>query len=305
MQERPRGRDCAELGNGREMALDCGGGLKRPRVDEQEGQREGVVVEMIPVDRISVLPDELRQRLLTHLSLKGAIPTGALARGWRDLWKSRWAHRSSVEIHLHSRDAPQRELDSLAQEPRPLRRLDRFSLIVNICKLRSTDLRRFLDYAAECRVEELHVETRKSSVAEKLNFHLPLSSPLLARLSLRRISISNMYYKGAQQFHALEVVRLHFVSVTEATFCKMMALCPNLRTLDVRGCDCECLFPWTWKSTFLPVNLRRITVAECDGKAWLNLVPSLLSFFYYGSFFDAPRPSLFQRTPCSPTFTFA
>ncbi|KAL6603625.1 hypothetical protein ACP70R_043986 [Stipagrostis hirtigluma subsp. patula] len=239
--------------------------------------------------RISALPDELRQRILTHLPLKDAIRTGALARGWRGLWKTRWSHRSSVKIHLRSRDAPRRELDALGREPRPRRRLDRFSLIVDTCKLRCYELQRFLAYAAECRVEDLHVETRKSTVEDRLSIHLPRSSPLLARLSLRRIGVSNLYYKGAQPFHALEVIVLHSVSIAQSSFKKMLALCPSLRTLDLRGCDSDCFF-YSDKSLVWPANLTTITVADCDGLATLDLVrvPSLRSFRYSGSFRDAP-----------------
>ncbi|TVU38268.1 hypothetical protein EJB05_11627, partial [Eragrostis curvula] len=109
------------------------GGAKKRRVDAHGGQGEEAVP--LPVVRISALPDELRQRILTQLTLKEAIRTGALALGWRDLWKSRWSNRSSIEIHLRSRDDLQRELDAL---PQPRRRLDCFSIIMDICKLSST-----------------------------------------------------------------------------------------------------------------------------------------------------------------------
>ena len=218
-------------GNAREMALHSdptaggGGGAKRPRSDAQGA------AEASP---ISALPDELRQRVLTLLPLKDAIRTGALARGWRGLWRTRWAHRSAVEVHLSSRDAPERELDALEKEPRPRLRLHRFSLTVDTCKFTSSHLRRFLSYAAECRTEDLSVEMWTAS---KLKFHLPRSSPLLARLSLRRIGVAGMYYRGAQPLRALEVVALHSVSITQAAVKKMLALCPGLRTLDLRACD--------------------------------------------------------------------
>jgi len=116
---------------------DCsGGGAKQQRVDEQGDRCEVVGSDVVLMDRISALPDELWQCILTHLTLKDAICTGALARGWRNLWKGRWANHASLEVHLCSRDAQQRELDALEHEPRPRRRLDRFSLIVHIWKLR-------------------------------------------------------------------------------------------------------------------------------------------------------------------------
>jgi len=260
-----------------------GGGAKRPRPDAPGEEREEAAAEASP---ISALPDELRQRVLTLLPLKDAIRTGALARGWRGLWRTRWAHRSAVEVHLGSRDAPERELGALEKEPHPLRRLQRFSLTVDTCKFTSSHLRRFLGYAAECRAEELHVEMRTAS---KLKFHLPRSSPLLARLSLRRIGVAGMYYRGAQPLRALEVVALHSVSITQAAAKKMLALCPGLRTLDLRACDADSFFYWD-RSVVWPPNLRSVTVAECDGMATLDLVrvPSLRSFRYSGSFLDAP-----------------
>nr|CAB3468802.1 unnamed protein product [Digitaria exilis] len=163
------------------MAIDScgGGGAKRQRGDERG----------VSADRISALPDELRQRILTGLPFKDAIRTGVLAR-----------------------DDPQGELDAL---PRPCRRLDRFSLVVDTTKFKSTELRGFTDYAAECRVEDLHVELQKSTL-KILNFHLPLSSPLLARLSLRGIGVtSSMYYLNAQPFRALEVIRLDSVDISQ------------------------------------------------------------------------------------------
>jgi hypothetical protein len=160
-----------------------------------------------------------------------------LACGWCDLWRSRW-DRNSIEVCLRSSDDPQRELGALEQEPTPRLRMDRFSLVAETSWLKSSELRRFIRYAADCRIEDLHVETRKSSKT-KLNFHLPLSSRTLVCLSLRRIIISNMYYKGARPFHALEAVRLYSVSI-KVGFTKMMELCPSLVTLDLRGCDIHC-----------------------------------------------------------------
>ncbi|KAG2608054.1 uncharacterized protein LOC120668517 [Panicum virgatum] len=267
-----------------------GGGAKRQRVDEQGDRCEAVDAGAVPVDRISVLPDELQLRILTHLSLKYAIRTGAVARGWRDLWKRRWEHRAVVEVYVGFRHDVRRELDALEREPRPRRRLDRFSFVVDICKLKSSELRRFTEYAAECRVEDLHVETRNRTLERKLNFHLPLCSPLLARLSLRRIGISTMYYKGAQPFRALVVIRLHSISIGHASFTKMMALCPNLITLDLLHCECGNFF----YSVAMPQNLRNLTVAYCNGIASVNfeLGPSLRSFRYSGDFGKAPFSSL-------------
>jgi hypothetical protein len=280
-----------KIGDEREMAIDSGGGggggAKRQRVDELDGRCEAVGSDAIPVDRISALPDELRLRVLTHLPLKDAIRTGALARGWRDLWRGRWAHRASLEVHIRSRDAKQRELDTLAREPRPRRRLERFSLIVEISSFKASELRRFLDYTTECGVEDLHLEMGRTTLADTLKFHLPLSCPSLACLSLRYISVSSMYYKGARPFLALVVIRLISVSCAREAFKKMMALCPNLLTLDLRSCRCN---GYGWEFDRLPPNLRSLTIADCGRITSLDLVrvPTLRSFRYSGSSSNLP-----------------
>ncbi|KAL6873703.1 hypothetical protein ACP4OV_013785 [Aristida adscensionis] len=268
------------------MSTDSGGGgggeAKRQRAHRQaEGE--------VPVDRISALPDELRQQIVTLLPFVDAVRSGALARGWRVLWKSCWPRHPSVDIRLDGGGgAPERELAALEREPRPRRRLHRFSLVVEsrTRKFRSSHLQRFLDYAAECRVEDLRVEMSQHC---KLKFHLPHSSPLLARLSLYGLGISSINYKGAQPFHALEVIELQWVSTTPAAFRKMVALCPSLRTLHLRHCESQGFFFWEPEGSMVwPASLRSVTVACCNGMANLESAPSLRSFRYKGSFLDAP-----------------
>ena len=68
----------------------------------------------------------------------------------------------------------------------------------------------------------------------------------------------------------------------------MMALCPNLLTLDLDHCKCGNSF------YSIPPNLRSLTVAYCNGIASVNfeLGPSLRSFRYSGDFGKAPFSSL-------------
>ncbi|CAL4966795.1 unnamed protein product [Urochloa decumbens] len=276
------------------MALESGGGAaatraKRRRADEQ-GKDVAEGPEAAPACHISALPDDLRRRILTHLPLKDAIRSGALARGWRDLWKSRWADpTSSRDIHLLPGDNPRKVLESLESVPR--RRLDRFSFVSDREKLRQPHLKRFLAYAAGCRVEDLRVDL--SRCHGRLTFHLPLSSPLLAHLSLRNVDICHMYYKRARPFYALESIHLHSVKNTSVKFSKVMEFCPRLHTLDLRRCHFSGMLCGANACGPVMPNLRRITVEECysgevtRGAVPLNLpAPSLRSFRYSGRFLD-------------------
>jgi hypothetical protein len=264
---------------------------KRQRLDEQGRRLEETEKTRGPAVRVGLsdLSIDLRHRILTLLPIKDAIRTAALSQGWRDLWKDRWHPTSTRDVHIGPRDIPNQVLHALEGGPR--RRLDSFSLVVDNVKLRPTQLKRFLLYAADCRAEDLHVELRRAKLGSNLSFHFPLSSPRLVHLSLRGIGISNMYYRGARLFSALEVIHLHSVPVSQLTFRKMMALCPSLRTLDLRRCDfkdldhgAEALVPPAAR------NLRTITVAECQGEVRLNAVEmhSLRSFRYGGDYQASP-----------------
>ncbi|TVU22112.1 hypothetical protein EJB05_31794, partial [Eragrostis curvula] len=65
----------------------------------------------------------------------------------------------------------------------------------------------------------------------------------------------------------------------------MMALWPNLGTLDQHSCS----FNYS-RLILMPTNLRSVTIVECDDTTYLNWVhvPRMQSFIYSGSFLEAP-----------------
>ncbi|KAL6873834.1 hypothetical protein ACP4OV_013916 [Aristida adscensionis] len=202
---------------------------------------------------ISALPEDLRHRILRHLPLRDAIRTSVLAQGWRRLWESRWAHPTSCRnVRILPGDTPAKTLRSLDLDGGPPRRLDRFSLVVYSSRFRLPYLNCLLKDAAKRCVGDLHVELHRFGVfLQPFVFNMPL-----------------MYYKDAQPFHGLEVIRLHSIDdngLLGSALSKMLSLCPRLHTLDLRKCSFPTLFGA--KPFIVPMleNLRSITIAECRG----------------------------------------
>ena len=176
----------------------AGGGEKRRRVGGG-GDHEEVV------DRISELPDALRLQILSLLPLKSAIRTGALSSRWRGLWEQRWPEPSSLRIRLPpgAAGAAARVEQFGAIDRRGRRRMDCFSLAFHSGQLAQPDLRRCLDYAAACEVEDLHLHLDGAAGRGlrgggggathgrgMLTVHFPVGSRLLARLSVRGFNLT-------------------------------------------------------------------------------------------------------------------
>ncbi|KAG8045500.1 hypothetical protein GUJ93_ZPchr0008g12334 [Zizania palustris] len=147
-------------------------------------------------------------------------------------------------------------------EGRKRRHIERFSLVVHaIDKATSGALiRRFVNCATECSVEDLLIDLRSKSARCRFTFYFHNSSPLLASLTLRGLNFSNrlFHFRGAQPFPFLAAIHLHSVGIKDAVLAKMFALCPGLRSLELIYCNL------LREITITPPNLRRLIVAECN-----------------------------------------
>ncbi|GJM99830.1 hypothetical protein PR202_ga16967 [Eleusine coracana subsp. coracana] len=116
-------------------------------------------------------------------SRRSASPTCRSTSAIASSCSCRWHPISSREIHLHSYNFPNLVLDALEGGPRL--RLDRFSLVVENGKIRPRHLKCFLEYAAECRVEDLSVNRLAGTLPSAASrISPPTSSPTHIRVFL-------------------------------------------------------------------------------------------------------------------------
>ena len=244
------------------MAQCLGASSSKKRRAGEEGE-EIDAAATAEEDRISALPEDLRLRILALLPLKSAIRTGALSTRWRALWERRWPAPSSLDLLLRPGDDTEEVLLSL--ERRGLRRLDRFSLTIERSRSpaepRVRAPQRFIDYAAACGVEDLHVDVANHfmSLISTLNF--PRGCSHLARLFVRHLAgVSFGFPLCLDAFPALEVVHLHLVRVD---INMLLWACSRLKTLYLRHCNCK----GVGAINLMPAgaHLRSVTVVECNG----------------------------------------
>ncbi|KQK04446.1 putative FBD-associated F-box protein At1g61330 isoform X1 [Brachypodium distachyon] len=284
------------------LVPDGDAGARIPREDEEGNQADSTAgaTTRATRDPLSDLPDDLRLKILTLLPLKSAIHSSVLSKVRPRVWESHSQDRECPHpFFLHydlvagTFPSPEQLLELL--QLRRGNHLHRFSLVVDRSGVSALCFKRILERVADCAVEDLHIELRSTSAKMKIAFHFPKSSRTLVRLSLRDINVSHVHYKNAQVFSNLEVIHLYAVRINDDVLCKMAALCPVLRILDLCYCDRLSDVSRLFERTNL---MRTLTVAECAGVRVLDVRPvfGLRSFRYSGSFlwpFYLPRSVAF------------
>ncbi|KAF8658769.1 hypothetical protein HU200_059255 [Digitaria exilis] len=239
---------------------------KKRRAGGEGDVSEAVAMAAEEEDRISGLPEDLRLRILALLPLKSAIRTGALSTRWRALWERRWPAPSSIDLLFRPGDDTEELLRSL--ERRGLRRLDRFSLTIERSRNPPEPMffapQRFIDYAAACGVENLHVDVANHFMSWTSRFTLPPGCSNLARLFIRhKAGVSFGFSLRFDAFPTLEVIHLHLVRVD---INELLWACPRLKTLYLRHCNCE----GARAINLMPArahlkSIESVTVLECSG----------------------------------------
>ncbi|KAF8658779.1 hypothetical protein HU200_059265 [Digitaria exilis] len=216
-------------------------------------------------DRISLLPEKARLRILSFLPFKAVVAIGTVSKSWRNLVddQRRWRD-STLRIHVLSAGAAARgrcgcgrahltydHMPCLARKLRargrgPSHRLLRFSIVVEDVEMSSAALKSLLDYAAACNVEDVFVDARVRRGpphGHGLSYSFQRTSNHLVCLTLSGVRIDGIHrplqlhhQQGSSLIPTLEVIRIGFTELSDVDLSTMLFWCPRLRVLDLRSC---------------------------------------------------------------------
>ncbi|CAD5197385.1 unnamed protein product [Musa acuminata subsp. malaccensis] len=210
-------------------------------------------------DRLTELPDTVRLHILSLLPLKYAIRTGALSSRWRALWRLRWPHPAALEFSPPTDLGDSASDEFVAGVDRCLsarglgRRIDALFVALPPGRRYDADIKRWLEYAASCGVEDLSLVVSPLSLAAtsarpgrraRRNDRAAVSSAFFFSISecssLARLTISGLHLSSPsaniKRLSSLEVLSLQAAHVTDAALRRIIAACPFLRSLDLCLC---------------------------------------------------------------------
>ncbi|RWW25794.1 hypothetical protein GW17_00009849 [Ensete ventricosum] len=255
MRQRKKSRWAADLS----LSLPPSSSASASRPSPSTSSTSSSAGHQVGDDRITELPDTIRLHILSLLPLKYAIRTGAVSSRWRGLWRLRWPPPGALEFSPPTDLGDAAGDEFVAGVDRCLsvrgrgRRIDSLSLALPPSRRYDFDIKRWVEYAASCGVEDLRLVVSHPSPAatsarpgRRARRHDRAAVPSafffsicecsnLARLTLSGLHLSSPS-SNIKQLSSLEVLSLHAAHVTDAALRRIVAACPFLRSLDLSLC---------------------------------------------------------------------
>ncbi|CAL9781902.1 unnamed protein product [Musa acuminata subsp. burmannicoides] len=271
----------------------------------------GDIIEKDGDDRLTELPDIIRLHILAQLPLQDAIRTGVLSSRWRSLWRHRWPHPAVLDLSPHTVAASADDfvagVDRFLSARGRGRRIDTLFVALPHGRRYDADIKRWIEYAASCSIEDLRLVVSPSSLAgtsarpgrrlrrqeraavSSVFFHSICECSNLTRLALSGLRLSSPS-ANIKRLSDLEVLDLHAGHVTDAALRRVVAACPLLRSLDLRLCRKLRRIVITANS-----RLTSLTIVDCPRAMEVTVsAPDLRCFRYSGNYltsysFDSPK----------------
>ncbi|KAH7675557.1 RNI-like protein [Dioscorea alata] len=200
-------------------------------------------------DRITKLPDMLRMHILSFLSRKYAIRTGALSSQWKDLWKFRFSHCTTLNFNgSFAENKSSAELVtsiSKCMEKQGKKKLEIFNLYFYAGKLYPDKVTAWIKQAVLNGMEVSDLDFSQGKIGRfpgrlsgrRRKYELKASifkRNSLSCLCLRYCRLSRCF--TFKHFHSLEVLHLHAVNINDSMLKKLVMNCKSLKRLDLREC---------------------------------------------------------------------
>ncbi|WOL16024.1 hypothetical protein Cni_G24806 [Canna indica] len=266
-------------------------------------------------DRLTALPDTIRLHILSLLPLKDAVRTGAISSRWRGLWLLRWPHPAHLQFSPPATALGDAADEFVAGVDRCLGdrgrglRIDSLAVALPPGRRYDADIKRWLEYAGSCGVEDLRLAVSPSShattsarpgrrVARRYD-RAAVSSAFFYSIcecsNLAHLTLSGLHLSGPstniKRFSSLEVLSLHATPITDAALRRIVAACPYLRSLDL--CLCRKLRRIVITAT--SSRLTSLTIVDCVRAGDVTVsAPGLRRFRFSGNYlasysFDNPN----------------
>lgn len=232
-------------------------------------------------DRISELPDTLRQQILCLLPRKSAIRTSALSSRWKGFWRYRWPYATVLIFGEEFRQGVSAgEFASSIDKFLKLRgnkKVEIFRLCFHPGTLYRSNIVSWIEYAVGNGVEELYLDFCQEF--KLLNY-------LLHGESLTVLDLKHCQFLLPLDFtrlRYLEKVSLKHVNVTDDVVVDVVASCPFLEKLDLR----QCPELRSIRISGSDLRLRSLIVVDCFRANEIEIfAPNLQSFRFYGVFLN-------------------